>query len=110
MALTCATAWLIRDGYSWPAWVARREAEVEVIMPAYDGRLAHPENVSGSRPFAPSPCPGEKCESARSENPSAEPFISQPPKSSEAVSSLVYRGSRRTLGLVIVAVIGLAAL
>jgi multidrug resistance efflux pump len=79
-------------------------------MPAYDGRLAHPENVSGSRPFAPSPCPGEKCESARSENPSAEPFISQPPKSSEAVSSLVYRGSRRTLGLVIVAVIGLAAL
>jgi hypothetical protein len=79
-------------------------------MQAYDGRLAHPENVSGSRRFAPSPCPGEECESSRSENPSAEPFTSQPSKGSEAVSSLVYRVSRRALGLVIVAVIGLAAL
>jgi hypothetical protein len=33
-------------------------------MQAYDGRLAHPEDVSGSRRFAPSPCPGEECESA----------------------------------------------
>jgi multidrug resistance efflux pump len=79
-------------------------------MQAYDGRLAHPENVSGSRRFASSPCPREECESARSENPSAEPFTSQPPKSSEAVSSLVYRVFGRTLGLVIAAVIGLAAL
>ena len=77
-------------------------------MRAYDGRLAHPENVSGSREVAPSPCPGEECESARSANPSAEPFPSQPPKSSQAVSSLVYRVSKGTLGLVIAAVIGLA--
>ena len=77
-------------------------------MRAYDGRLAHPENVSGSREVAPSPCPGAEGESARSASPSAEPFPSQPSKSSEALSSLVYRVSRGTLGLMIVAFIGLA--
>ena len=79
-------------------------------MPAYDGRLAHPENVSGSRPFAPSPCPGEEYASARSETLGAEPFTSQPPTSSEGPSLRAYRFSRRTLGLMIAAVIGLAAL
>jgi hypothetical protein len=79
-------------------------------MQAYDGRLAQPENISGSCGFPPGPCPGEECESARSDNFGAEPFIAQPPKSSEGMSSLAYRVSRRTLGLVIVAVIGLAAL
>jgi hypothetical protein len=63
-------------------------------MEAFDERLAHREDVSGSRGFAPRPCPGEECEPARSENPSAEPFTSQPPQSSEAVTSLVYRVSR----------------
>jgi multidrug resistance efflux pump len=79
-------------------------------MEAYDGCLARPENVPGSCGFRPSPCPGEECESARSENLGAEPFIAQPPKSSEGMSSAVYRVSGRTFGLVIVAVIGLTAL
>ena len=57
---------------------------------------------------APSPCRGEECESARSVNPCADRFPSKPPKGWQAVSSLVYRVSRGTLGLVIVAVVGLA--
>jgi hypothetical protein len=57
-------------------------------MRAYDGRLAHPENVSGPREVAPSPGPGEEGESARSASPSAEPFPSQPSNCSEAPSSL----------------------
>jgi multidrug resistance efflux pump len=83
---------------------------MEVIMQGYDGRLAQPENISGSCGFPPSQCLGEDCESARSEKFGAEQFTTEPPKSSEAVSSLAYRVSRGTLGLVIVAVIGLAAL
>ena len=79
-------------------------------MQADGGRLAQLENVLGSCEFPPSPCPGEERESARSENFGAEPFTSQPLKRSEAVSSLAYRVSRRTLGLVIAAVIGLTAL
>jgi multidrug resistance efflux pump len=89
---------------------AKREAEVDVIMQAYDGRLAQPESISGSCGFLPGLCPGEKCESARSENFGAEPFIAQPPKSLEGVSSLGCRVSKRTLGLVITGVIGLTLL
>jgi hypothetical protein len=89
---------------------AKREAEVDVIMQAYDGRLAQPESNSGSCGFLPGLCPGEKCESARSENFGAEPFIAQPPKSLEGVSSLGCRVSKRTLGLVITGVIGLTLL
>jgi hypothetical protein len=58
---------------------AKREAEVDVIMQADDGRLAQPENISGSCGFPPGLCPGEERESARSENLGAEPFIAQPP-------------------------------
>src|SRR6516225_8400166 len=98
MALTCTTVQIIRDITDSQRCAARREAAVEVIMRAFDGRLAHPENVSGSREVALSPCPGEEGESAGSASPIAEPFPSQPPKSSEAVSSLLYRVSRGTLG------------
>jgi multidrug resistance efflux pump len=77
-------------------------------MGASDGRLTHPERVSERGGFVPSPCPGEECESARAQNP-GEPCTSQPPRSSEAVTSLVYRVSGGMLGLVGVAIVGLIA-